>query len=113
MKFSLLRSFIGRREVFTINSAGNFMCWGGKLDPNIVCRNKLKMDKDFGVNLESASLIEENRKFLGLHLGNGCPETRVTSETDTHIASDYSHKTSNRAKRQIVKREKRSPAPVF
>lgn len=75
--------------MFTINSAGNFTCRGGKLDPNTVCRNKLKMDKDFGVKLESARKIEENGKFLDLHLGDGrCPQTRVTSEIDTHIASD-------------------------
>lgn len=75
--------------MFTINSAGNFTCQGGKLDPNTVCRNKLRMDKDFGVKLESASLIEENRKFLDLHIGDGCcPQTQVTSEIDTRIASD-------------------------
>ena len=93
------------------------MCQGGKLDPNTVCRNKLKMDKDFGVKLESASLIEENRKFLDLHLGDGCcPQTWVTSEINTHTLHQTktfpdSHKTSNREKRQFAKQEKRFPAP--
>lgn len=62
---------------------------GSVTGPQYRVQNKLKMDKDFGINLESVSLIEENRKFLDLHLGDGCcPQTWVTSEIDTHIASD-------------------------